>query len=197
MQVAVERETGRLPGWLRRLARRWPTGLAVAMTAAKFGGGASEEMVTNLAYFVIVLQLNYVVMAQLRRRWVVWLNLPIAAALFLALKAQPWVDPMSVLIALALVALLWGLARPALRRSGTFLAQAVGMVSFGALAVAAVSAGPELALYLTAAGWLAHGVWDFVHLRRDTVVARSFAEWCGVIDILLAAELLLFAASNG
>jgi hypothetical protein len=38
---------------------------------------------------------------------------------------------------------------------------------------------------------LFHGVWDFVHLRADKVVARSYAEWCGVLDVLVAAQLVL------
>jgi hypothetical protein len=42
-----------------------------------------------------------------------------------------------------------------------------------------------------AAGWFLHGVWDFVDLRLDKVVARSYAEWCGVLDVLIAAGLLL------
>lgn len=193
MQITAERGPGRLPGWVRWLARRWPTGVAVVMAALKFSGETDEETVTSLAQFVIILQLNYVVMAQLRRRWVAWVNLPLAVALVFVVELQPWVDPTSVLVGLALVALLWGLARPALRRSPTFLAQAAGMVAFAALAVGAVAAAPELALYLTAAGWLAHGIWDFIHLWKNKVVARSFAEWCGVIDILLAAQLLLFA----
>ncbi|GAA2793221.1 hypothetical protein [Nonomuraea dietziae] len=41
-----------------------------------------------------------------------------------------------------------------------------------------------------AAGWLFHGVWDFVHLKLDKVVARSYAEWCGVFDVLIAAQLV-------
>jgi hypothetical protein len=36
-----------------------------------------------------------------------------------------------------------------------------------------------------------HGVWDFVYLRLDKVVARSYAEWRGVLDILIAAGLVL------
>ena len=44
----------------------------------------------------------------------------------------------------------------------------------------------ELGRYLVAAGWFLHGVWDLVHLRLDKVVARSYAEWCGVVDILVA-----------
>ncbi|MGW0478942.1 hypothetical protein [Nonomuraea sp. NPDC003214] len=43
---------------------------------------------------------------------------------------------------------------------------------------------------MIAAGWLLHGIWDFVHLRRGKVVARSYAEWCGVLDALIAFELV-------
>ena len=52
---------------------------------------------------------------------------------------------------------------------------------------------PDLSLsrYVVAVGWFAHGVWDFVHPWADKVVARSFAEWCDVVDVLIAAELVL------
>ncbi|MCX4903070.1 hypothetical protein [Streptomyces sp. NBC_00878] len=49
---------------------------------------------------------------------------------------------------------------------------------------------PDLGRCLVAAGWFFHGVWDFVHLRLDKVVARSFAEWCAVVDVLIAVHLL-------
>jgi hypothetical protein len=49
---------------------------------------------------------------------------------------------------------------------------------------------PDLGRYLVAAGWFLHGIWDFVHLRADKVVARSYAEWCGVVDVLIAVELV-------
>ena len=54
-----------------------------------------------------------------------------------------------------------------------------------------LTVAPEVARYVLAAGWFGHGVWDLVHLRRDAVVSRSYAEWCGVLDVLIAAELLL------
>jgi hypothetical protein len=50
---------------------------------------------------------------------------------------------------------------------------------------------PELGRWVVAAGWFLHGVWDFVYLRLDKVVARSYAEWRGVLDILIAAGLVL------
>ncbi|MGQ0574969.1 MAG: hypothetical protein ACT4RN_12290 [Pseudonocardia sp.] len=44
---------------------------------------------------------------------------------------------------------------------------------------------------MAGAGWLAHGIWDFAHLRADTVVSRSYAEWCGVVDVLVAVGLVV------
>jgi hypothetical protein len=41
------------------------------------------------------------------------------------------------------------------------------------------------------AGWFAHGVWDFARLRADRVVPRSFAEWSGAVDVLIAVRLVL------
>ena len=64
------------------------------------------------------------------------------------------------------------------------------MVGFGALAVAGLVIDPDLGRYVVAAGWFLHGVWDFVYLKLDRVVTRSYAEWCGVVDILIAAELV-------
>ena len=34
-------------------------------------------------------------------------------------------------------------------------------------------------------------IWDFVHLRLGRVVSRSYAEWCGVLDILITVQLIL------
>jgi hypothetical protein len=65
------------------------------------------------------------------------------------------------------------------------------VLGFGALALIGLAVDPELGRYLVAAGWLLHGLWDFVHLHMNKVVARSYAEWCGVIDILIAGQLLL------
>ncbi len=73
---------------------------------------------------------------------------------------------------------------------GMFTVQAIGMAGFAALALTGLAVDPDLGRYLVAAGWFLHGVWDFVHLKLDTVVARSYAEWCGVFDVLIAAQLV-------
>ncbi|WP_371784497.1 hypothetical protein [Streptosporangium subroseum] len=44
-----------------------------------------------------------------------------------------------------------------------------------------------------AAGLLGHAAWDAAHWRADRVVTRPFAEWCGVLDLLLGLAVLFLA----
>ena len=50
---------------------------------------------------------------------------------------------------------------------------------------------PKVGRYVVAAGWFAHGLWDLAHLRADAGVARSGAEWCAVIDVLMCQLVIL------
>ncbi|UYM06932.1 hypothetical protein [Solicola gregarius] len=196
LSTAPEREPTTRPEPTTRgrhwVVRRWPTWVALASAAVTFDGPGGAP-VDDLAQFVIILQLIYVVAATIGWRWLGWAGLFASVPLTMAVEAQTLVSPATLLVGVALVVLAWGVARPQLRRSGTYATQAAGMVMFAALALVALAAAPDLALYLTAAGWFAHGAWDFVHLWKDRVVLRSFAEWCGVVDVLLAAELVLLA----
>jgi hypothetical protein len=100
------------------------------------------------------------------------------------------IAPSIVFVTVALIVLVWSAADGQLRRPGMLRVQALAMVGFGALSLAGLAVDPDLGRYLVAAGWLLHGIWDFVHLWLDKVVVRSYAEWCGVFDILIAAELI-------
>jgi hypothetical protein len=57
-----------------------------------------------------------------------------------------------------------------------------------------MGAGEQTGTCLVALGLLLHGVWDAWHHRRNRVVTRSFAEWCGVFDILLAVVVVIAVA---
>ncbi|BCB75251.1 hypothetical protein Pflav_016610 [Phytohabitans flavus] len=98
----------------------------------------------------------------------------------------------AVAVTLAAAALGWS-AIGHTPHPSTLRVQALGMVGFAALGLAGLAVDPDLGLYLVATGWLLHGVWDFVHLKLDRVVPRSYAEWCGVLDVLTAGQLLLLA----
>jgi hypothetical protein len=169
----------------------WPTGLAVLMSALSFGGSETEDGVQALSQSLFLLPLLYLVVAKLRRREASW---PILGALvvpYIGLRAVDVIDPIAVFATVALVVLVWGAVEGRLRGSDPFGAQALGMVGFGVLALTGLVIDPDVGRYLVAAGWLFHGVWDLVHLVLDKVVARSYALWCGVLDIGIAVELVL------
>jgi hypothetical protein len=177
--------------WTDRLKDRWPTALALALSAAAFGGSESDEGVASLANVLLLLPMLYLVVAKLRRPRASWPGLVIGISALLALRAQDVIAPAAVFSAVALAVLVWGGIDGQLRRPDPFRVQALGMLGFGALALAGLVVDPDLGRYLVATGWFLHGVWDCVHLKLNKVVARSYAEWCGVIDVLIAAELVL------
>ena len=176
--------------WTDRLKARWPTALALAMSAATFGGTASDEAVASFSGTLLLLPLLYLVVAKLRRREASWPGLVVGITFFIALRVLDVISPTAVVSAVALVVLVWGAIDGQLRRPDPFRVQALGMLGFGALALAGLVMDPDLGRYVVAAGWFGHGIWDFVHLKLDKVVARSYAEWCGVLDVLIAAELV-------
>ncbi|MGK8503282.1 hypothetical protein [Nocardia asiatica] len=123
------------------------------------------------------------------RRWPT-LAAVVAVVVFFADGASE-LTPFAVLLpVMAVLYLLFGGLRGDLWHRGEFALQMAGLLAFGGIALAVQAADGSLARYLLAGGWLAHGVWDFVHHRRDRVVPRAWSEWCGVVDVLGAAALL-------
>lgn len=177
------------------LARRWPTAVALAVSIPGFLGPTGPEEVRALATAMLLLPLWYVVVGAVGRRSWTWPVLVAGITLFVLLQLQDRVDPAVVLAGIALAGVLWGTARGRLAQP-SFLLQVAGLVAFGALASTGLLLAPdagtvELARYVVAAGWLAHGIWDFAHHRADAGVGRTGAEWCGVVDVLVAAQLVL------
>lgn len=189
-RMTMRRRTSELGRRIGALKNRWPTALAVGAAALSFGGSGTDEGVAALAEVLLLLPLLYLVVAKLRRRRATWPLLVAGVAAVVVLPGLDLITPAAVFTAVALVVLVWGAVDGQLRRPGTFRVQALGMLGFGALALAGLAVDPDLGRYLVAAGWFLHGVWDFVHLKRDKAVARSFAECCGVIDVLVAVELV-------
>lgn len=175
----------------RALARRWPTAVGVLSFVVTVGGGTLAEQVSGLGETLLFLPLLYLVVARLDRRGLSWPLLGVAFALIIGLRAAD-VPVAAVAVPLAAAALAWSVIGH-VPHPATVRVQALGMVAFGAVGVAGLAVHPDLGIYLVAAGWFFHGVWDFVHLRLDRVVSRSYAEWCGVLDVLTAAQLLLLA----
>lgn len=183
-------------GWV---LNRWPTLVAVAMSAPGFLGASSPEtrkdLVEGLGGVFILLPLAYLVLAKLRKRPATWPVVIAGVALVMIVDTRTFdvVDPAVLLTAIAVLVLAWGIVDGQLAWDRMLQIQAVAVVGFGAVAfttLALLTQRPDLAGYLVAGLWLAHGVWDLIYLHLDKVVARSFAEWCAVIDILIAVQLV-------
>ncbi|MER7498989.1 hypothetical protein AB0L05_07470 [Nonomuraea pusilla] len=187
-------EKGEQKGGRRFLAvaaRRWPAVLAVASAVLTADEAGSARGVTALAQLLLLLPLLYLVMAKLRRPGLSWVVLAALVIPFVASRAVDALAPVAVVAVVAPAVVLWGLVDGQLRRPGTLRVQAVAMAGFAAFAAAGLVLDPTVGRYALAAGWLLHGVWDFVHLRRGTVVSRSYAEWCGALDVLVGVALLV------
>lgn len=177
---------GASPGIIAGLKRRWPTWLAIALTALI---ALDAQHPIGLATGLLLMPLIYLATAVLQRPPAVWIVFPVLTVVLYALQLQNWVHPWLVLLVAAVALSVWGTLRGHYR-SGVFVVQVLGMLCFGALAFAALYVDPDLGRYVVAAGWFAHGIWDIAHHRADKAVARSYAESCAVMDILVAAVIL-------
>ncbi|GIG65419.1 hypothetical protein [Phytomonospora endophytica] len=174
--------------WYRPVLDRWPTFAAIAASAAMIldNGDGAEPLIQLFP----LLPLVYLLVAKLGRPKATWPTVLIGTLLIGVLRFVEVIPPSSVLFGIALVVLVWGFLDGHSRTSGTFRLQALGMLAFGALGLVALVVEPELARYLIAAGWLFHGGWDFWHLKTGRAVVRSYAEACGVVDVLVGLGLI-------
>jgi hypothetical protein len=173
--------------WFRRL---WPAVAGVAMaagTAIGLAGGA------DLAPILAASGLIYLGAAAIGRRAAAW---PVFVGTFVVIGIGRVVggpDATWYLLALAALAGVYGLVR-GMARGRDGVRQAVAMVVVGAVAVATLTVGGAPAGYLVAAGLLGHAAWDAYHHRIDRVVVRSMAEFCFVLDILVAVAMIVVTA---
>ena len=173
------------------LKHRWPTALGIAVaTLTAFDLEVDVRFVSFLSALTVLMALVYLGAAVLNRRWSAWVVLLAGMPVAFFLPSTSGAGPSVVLLVAALVFLVLGVARGQLRRPGGLTLQAAGMLGFGAIALAALYADTVLGGYLVAAALLGHAVWDAVHYLRNRVVARSYAEFCAVVDLLLGVAIL-------
>ncbi len=173
------------------LGHRWPTALGVALTAFMALGTIDH---TKIAPVVTASGFVYLGSAALQRRAAAW---PMFVLSFVVVGigvavpgiAASWSSWVMLAVAAGLTA--YALIRGALPRPpwGVPL-QAAAMLVLAATAITAVSVEARWAGVLVAAGLLAHAAWDAYHHRIRCVVARSMAEFCAVLDTLLAIAVL-------
>jgi hypothetical protein len=180
--------------WADFLQHRWPTALGIAVAAlTAFDLEIDAESVSSLSALVVLMALVYVGAAALDRRratWVVFLAGYAVVVVFLDLLDSA-VDSSLVLLVAALVFVVVGAVRGQLRSPGGLTLQAAGMLGFGVVALMALFVAPGLGAYLVAFALLGHAAWDAYHYLRDRVVARSYAEYCGVLDLLVGWAILV------
>ena len=118
------------PGLRGLVARRWPTLLALVLVAPGLADRPTPETVEALASAMLLLPLWYLVITATGRRSWTWPVLVVGIAAFVLLRMQERVEPAVVLLATALVAVLWGAVRGGLGRP-SFLLQVSGLVAYG------------------------------------------------------------------
>lgn len=190
MSEAASADTDVREHGLRRtgswLLGRWPSLLGILVAALAVYGAHG----TDLAPLVLLLGINYLVAEISRKRWMAWVG---TLAIFVLYPVSQRLDPelLQVLVVVAAIAgVLVGLLVARVRSGGEITIQTGAMLAFGAVAAVALFINPTVGAYLVAAGLIGHGIWDAVHYRRNVVVARSFAEFCAVLDIIAGAAVI-------
>ena len=181
--------------WIDVLMHRWPTALGIAVAAlTAFDLQVDAGFVSSFSALVVLMALVYLGAAALSRRRAAWVVFLTGFAVLVVLRLpDSGIEPSLVLLVGALAFLVLGAARGLERRPGGLTLQAAGMLGFGAIALTALYADLELGGYLVAAGLIGHGVWDAYHYLRNRVVARSYAEFCAVLDLLVGTAILVMA----
>ena len=179
---------------LHAALRRWPTVVGIAFAAfVAWGLTAGAELAPILTASGLV----YLGSAALQRRGAAW---PVFALTFVVIGAAgftPYEDAATwVLVGLAVLFAAYGLLRGAARPAEGLPLQAIGMAVFGAAAAVTLLVGGDFGAYLVAAGLLGHAAWDVHHHRTERVVARSMAEFCFVLDTIIAVAMIAVAASS-
>ncbi len=177
----------------RGVLRWWPMLAGVAL-AAFVAIDTSEG--SDMAPILAASGLVYLAAAALGRPkadWPVFIGtfLIISASRVAARLGAGGFDATWVFLSAASAFLVYGLVRGATRPVGGLPLQSAAMVVVGVAAVLASVAGGDLGAYLVASGLLGHAAWDLYHHRVNRVVTRSMAEFCGVLDTLLALSIVV------
>lgn len=192
MVASIGHDQGHAPsGGLPRRARwaLWPAALAVIVAA---GTAYGLDDGRNVAPVVAASGLVYLAASATGRRRMAWIAFAvtfvlIGAAKFAGFDALPW------LLAMAGVLLVLGAAARRTRPWWSFPLQAGAMLVLAAIAYLATRLDPTLGGLLVAGALLGHAAWDIQHHRTGRVVNRSLAEFCAVLDILVAVLVVVIS----
>jgi hypothetical protein len=169
--------------------QRWPTLAGVALAVLTVYDLSSGR---DLSAILAASGLVYLGAAALKRPATAWPVFFGAFVVITATKLGPdLVDGTWIILGLAAVFLVYGLLRGALRPTAGLPLQTIAMLGFGGAAAGALLVDETFGAYLVAAGLLGHAAWDVYHHRANIVVARSMAEFCFVLDTLIAIAIVV------
>jgi hypothetical protein len=193
MEPAAKVQASHAARTSRHSLQWWPTvagiGFAAFVALDMFRG---EERGHELASIVAASGLVYLVASALKRPSTAWLVFIGSVVVITIAKIGPTgFDATWLLIGLAVLFAGYGVLHGAMRPPGGLPLQAIAMVAFGAVAGIALFVEEVIGAYLVAAGLLAHAAWDAYHHRAGKVVSRSMAEFCFVLDVVLAAAIII------
>jgi len=180
------------PGSGRRLfGRVWPAGLGALVAAGSMVGLADAR---DVAPVLAASGFVYVAAAAVGRPGAAWPAFGVTFVL-IGLAKLTGLDATLWTIALATVLAVVGFALGRARPPWALPLQSVAMLVLGAAALLAVRADATAGGLLVAVVLLAHAAWDVHHHRTGRVVGRSLAEFCVVLDVLLAIGVAVVALS--
>jgi hypothetical protein len=149
-----------------------------------------RSFVRGIAGLAVVMVMVYVGAASLQRRSAAWplllLGMPV---LFLPDKATT--PAIAVLVAVTAAFVAYGSIRQRRHRPPDLPLQTLAALAVVALCLTALAADrPTVGAVLLAAALLGHAAWDYYHHWQAKVVTRSYAEFCGVVDVVIAIGIL-------
>jgi len=163
----------------------WPAALGVLVAAGTmFGLADARDVAPVLAASGFV----YLTAAALGRPGAAWPAFGVTFVLVGVAKVTD-LDPVPWMIGLAAVLTVIGVAAGRGRPAWSLPLQAAAMLVLAAAALLAVRADPTVGGLVVAVGLLAHAGWDAYHHRTRRVVSLTLAEFCMVLDVLLAVLL--------
>jgi hypothetical protein len=178
------------------LGRRWPSALGLlsagALVGTAWAGLLSLRQVTAVLAAAGLVYLGSAALGSPRAAW--WLFAGTVVVIGLGGRLAI-VDPLVTIAVVAVVLLVLGIARGRLGNRSGLPAQIAAMAVVLALAFLAVALPEPWGAVLLAAGLVGHTMWDVAHHRSGRVVPRSMAEFCAVLDPLLAVGVVALAVT--
>lgn len=174
-----------------RMLRRWPTAFGLvfgaSLVAAYWLGFADSDRMSDV---LTAAGLVYLGSAALGLRTAAWPMFAATVVLITIGFLVPVFDPFWWMLGIAGVLVVVGLLRGALRPPWGMPLALAAMALIAVIAIVASRLDGPWAALLVAGGLLAHAAWDVAHHRTGRVVVRSMAEFCAVLDTILALGIV-------